>query len=62
MPQNFLFALPLTKKFAPVNYNEKKLEVNREFHRLELEVEGNIKRDKEWHDIIVPAQKLFNGD
>ena len=25
-----------------MNYNEKKLEVNREFHRLELEAEGNI--------------------
>ena len=25
-----------------MNYNEKKLEVNRQFHRLELEVEGNI--------------------
>jgi predicted GNAT family acetyltransferase len=25
-----------------MNYKEKKLEVNREFHRLELEVEGNI--------------------
>ena len=25
-----------------MNYNEKKLEVNREFHRLELEVQGNI--------------------
>jgi hypothetical protein len=42
MPQNFPFTLPLTKKFAAVNYNEKKLEVNWESHRLELEVEGNI--------------------
>jgi len=39
---HLIFYLPLNNKFTWMNYNEQKLKVNAELHRLELEIEASI--------------------